>query len=81
MTSQRPAFFPTHGEFELRAPCLFEVKHGETVIRIADDWDGHVLVEKLYIALRKARQARDKATLLKKAGLACEDELAKRPAT
>ena len=62
-------------------PCLFEVEHGDTVIRIADDWDGHVLVEKLYAALRKARQARDQATPLKEAGSVTEDKLSKSPAT
>ncbi|MEA1834907.1 hypothetical protein U8607_22700 [Methylobacterium durans] len=82
MTSQQSAFIPTHDdhEFELRASCLLEVTHGDTVIRIADDWDGHVLIEKLYVALREARQARDKATLLRKAELDREDKLAKRPA-
>ncbi|AWN42867.1 hypothetical protein [Methylobacterium durans] len=83
MTSQQSAFIPTHGdhEFELRAPCLLEVTHGDTVIRIADDWDGHVLIEELYVALREARQARDNATLLRKAEPDREDKLAKRPAT
>ena len=83
MTSQRSAFIPAHGdhECELREPCLFEVEHGDTVIRIADDWDGHVLIEKLYIALREARQARDKATPPRKAGPVHEDEPTKRLAT
>ncbi len=49
-------------------PCLFEVKHGATVIRIADDWDGHLLIEKLYVGLRQARTARDKTTRLTQAG-------------
>lgn len=40
-------------------PCLFEIHHGETVIRIADDWSGHVLIEQLYNGLREARQSRD----------------------
>lgn len=83
MTSQQRAFIPAHGdhEFERRAPCLFEVKHGETVIRIVDDWDGHVLIEKLYVGLREARQARDKASLLRKAEPAREDKQAKHLAT
>ncbi|GJD97213.1 hypothetical protein ACFPQ7_19735 [Methylobacterium iners] len=70
MTSRRSAFISTPGdqEFERRAPCLFEVKHGDTVIRITDDWDGHLLIEKLYVALREARQARDEAILLRKQG-------------
>ena len=49
-------------------PCLFEVQHGATVIRIADDWDGHLLIEKLYVGLRQARTARDKTTRLTQAG-------------
>jgi hypothetical protein len=66
MPSQRSASIPSAGDqpFEPQAPCLFEVEHGDTVIRIADDWDGHVLIEKLSVALREARQARDKAALL-----------------
>jgi len=40
-------------------PALFEVHHGSTVVRIADDWSGHVLIERLYTGLRAARAARD----------------------
>lgn len=83
MTSQPSAFIPASGdgEFELPAPCLFEVQHGDTVIRIADDWDGHILIEKLYTALREARQAQDQAALLRKVGPTREDKLAERAAT
>jgi len=40
-------------------PCLFEIHHGSTVLRIADDWSGHVLIERLYDGLREARRSRD----------------------
>ncbi|GJE33110.1 hypothetical protein LDDCCGHA_3309 [Methylobacterium oxalidis] len=81
MTSKRSASIHslTDHEVEPCAPCLFEVEHGDTVIRIADDWDGHVLVEKLYVALREARQARDKVSLLRRAEPAHEDKLARHP--
>lgn len=67
MPLKQPAFTNTSSKRESTrdAPCLFEVVHGDTVIRVADDWGGHVLIEKLYVALREARQARDKAALLK----------------
>jgi hypothetical protein len=83
MPSSRPTFIPAIGDHQTEpdAPCLFEVEHGDTVIRIADDWDGHVLIEKLYAALRKARQARDRASPLREAGPLQEDKLAKRAAT
>lgn len=83
MSSQRSAFIHKldNHELESGAPCLFEVEHGDTVIRIADDWDGHILIEKLYVALREARQARDEATLLRKAGPVRQDRLAKHPVT
>ncbi|MFB0488573.1 hypothetical protein ABIE45_001159 [Methylobacterium sp. OAE515] len=83
MPSQRSASIPSAGDqpVEPQAPCLFEVEHGDTVIRIADDWDGHVLIEKLYVALREARQARDKAALLRAAGPVRADKPAERPAT
>lgn len=67
MPSQRLTFAPTLDD-EPSSLWLFEVEHGDTVIRIADDWDGHILIEKLYVALREARRARDEATLLTKAG-------------
>lgn len=78
MPSQQSPFIPSLNDHEVEPcePCLFEVEHGATVIRIADDWDGHVLIEKLYVALREARQARDKAVLLRKAGPVREDDLA-----
>ncbi|KNY24526.1 hypothetical protein [Methylobacterium sp. ARG-1] len=81
MTSQRSAFIHSlkGHEIEPCTPCLFEVEHGDTVIRIADDWDGHVLIDKLYVALREARQARDKVSLLRKLGPTREDKLARRP--
>ena len=83
MPSDRPAFIPALNDPELKPdePCLFEIEHGDTVIRIADDWDGHVLIEKLYVALRKARQARDRATPIREAAPLQEDELAERPTT
>ena len=40
-------------------PYLFEIHHGSTIIRIADDWSGHVLIERIYDGLRHARQSRD----------------------
>ena len=40
-------------------PCLFEIHQGSTVLRIADDWSGHVLIERLYDGLRDARRSRD----------------------
>jgi hypothetical protein len=80
MTSKRSVSIHslTDHEVALCAPCLFEVEHGDTVIRIADNWDGHVLIEKLYAALREARQARDKASHLRKAEPAHQDKLARR---
>jgi hypothetical protein len=83
MSSQQSAFIPALNNPELKrdAPCLFEVEHGDTVIRIADDWDGHVLIEKLYVALRKARQARDRATPIREAAPVREDELVELPMT
>lgn len=41
------------------APCLFEIHHGSAVIRISDDWSGHILIEQIYDGLRQARQLRD----------------------
>jgi hypothetical protein len=83
MPAQRSASIPSTGDqaVEPPAPCLFEVEHGGTVIRIADDWDGHVLIEKLYVALREARQARDKAALPRRGGPVRADRPAERPAT
>lgn len=40
-------------------PCLFEIHHGSTVLRVADDWSGHVLIERIYNGLREARRSRD----------------------
>jgi len=40
-------------------PYLFELHHGSTVLRIADDWSGHVLIERIYNGLREARALRD----------------------
>jgi len=71
---------PGECESERDAPYLFEVEHGDTVIRVADDWGGHVLIEKLYVALREARQARDKAALLKGAAPLRQDKLAENTA-
>ena len=70
MPAHRSEFAHAHRDHEVEpsAPCLFEVEHGDMTIRIADDCDGHVLIKKLYVALREARQARDRATLLRKAG-------------
>ncbi|MCP1535524.1 hypothetical protein [Methylorubrum extorquens] len=81
MPSQRSASIPALNDhaFEPHAPCIFEGEHGDTVIRIADDWDGHVLIEKLYVALREARQAWDKAALLREAGPVRDEKLAERP--
>lgn len=78
MPSQRSASIPALSNHvsEPHAPCLFEIEHGDTVIRIADDWDGHVLIEKLYVALREARQARDKAVPLREAGSVRNEKLA-----
>ena len=78
MPAQRSASIPALSDhtFEPHSRCLFEVEHGDTVIRIADDWDGHVLIEKLYVALREARQARDKAALLREARPVRDDKLA-----
>ncbi len=83
MPSQRSASIPAISDhtFKPHAPCLFEVEHGDAVIRIADDWDGHVLIEKLYVALREARQARDKAALLREARPVRDDKPTKRPPT
>lgn len=38
---------------------LFEIHHGDAVIKIADDWSGHVLIEQIYDGLRQARHSRD----------------------
>lgn len=83
MPSSRPAFIPAIGDrrTEPDAPCLFEVEHGDTVIRIADDWDGHVLIERLYTALRKARHARDGVGPRGEAESSQENTPAERPAT
>lgn len=37
----------------------FEVHHGSSVVTIADDWSGHVLIEQIYDGLRRARRSRD----------------------
>lgn len=68
MPSQPSIAVPDDRAFAHPEACLFQIEHRDAVIRIADDWDGHVLIEKLYVALREARQARDKASLLKRAG-------------
>lgn len=36
-------------------PFLFEIHHGSAVIKISDDWSGHVLIEQIYDGLRRAR--------------------------
>ncbi|WP_461656732.1 hypothetical protein [Methylorubrum aminovorans] len=41
------------------SPYPFEIHHGPNVIKIDDDWSGHVLVEQIYDGLRRARQSRD----------------------
>ncbi|WP_342150969.1 hypothetical protein [Methylorubrum sp. SB2] len=46
------------GSIDTTAP-LFEIRHGDAVIRIADDWSGHVLIEQIYEGLRQARRSRD----------------------
>lgn len=41
------------------SPYPFEIYYGPNVIKIDDDWSGHVLIEQIYDGLRKARQSRD----------------------
>ncbi|KQP55099.1 hypothetical protein [Methylobacterium sp. Leaf108] len=35
------------------------IHHGASVITIDDDWSGHVLIEQIYVGLRRARTFRD----------------------